>query len=30
VPKNRVTQFKKMLFGIKDGLKGVTGKIKHD
>jgi len=30
VPKNRVAQFKKMLFGIKDGLKGVTGEIKHD
>jgi rhamnosyltransferase len=30
VPKNRITQLKKMLLGIKDGFKGVTGKIKHN
>lgn len=30
VPKNRVTQLKKMLIGIKDGFKNVTGKIKHN
>lgn len=30
VPKNRVTQFKKMLLGVKDGFKGVTGIIKHN
>lgn len=30
VPKNRIMQLKKMLLGIKDGFKGVAGKIKHN